>query len=1016
MFMTAIQCRLSSSALVFASVASLFLAGCAAQYNNKAGITPQPAQILWNTNGPAQVFTPPPPPSPSNQDPVPPVEPPSTVFGSMLSTTPLGPDELNAVADTPGTFVYTPGEGTLLSAGTQSLSVTFTPADTTHFKVTTATTQIVVNDPTSMAGQGSLVPESVQIIGGGYVDGIYFHPKQKGLEYVKTDVGGAYRWVPEGTSGATPTCPGYTKADGSLTAAKGNNGEYLECGYWVPLLDFLGRTNSGDQGVEAIGLDPSDPQRLYLSTGLNYNNDPTQQNHFYLSSNQGATFTSVNAPFPINGNDNGRDAGERFAVDPNLGTTIYYGSRTAGLWKSLDRGNTWNQVTSFPVTGKTAGAGVVFITFVPTSGPSGSATPVLYAGVSDYNYYSTTGDNSGSPVYSSLYRSVDAGATWQVVPGQPTSLANPAKSKPANYNLTPIHSVFGPDGVSSSQGSLYITYFSDQGPGDSYPGVGAVYQYTPTVGAPGGPGTWTNITPGSVRNSGDDGGYSGVTLDAEVPGVIMVSTMDDYNNGDAIYRSLNYGQTWRVVEQGKSGAINDASFSTWLEFGTQNLAVGTGNWPSALAIDPFNSNHAAFGTGQTLWDTQNLQLADINEQAVFSVGAYGSAPSGVKQLVGGSSIEETVVLGLSSPPTGAFLLSAVGDLGVFVHTSLDASPTGGAAFQPQFTTGTSVDFAQNAALQVVRVGTGSNANSTTAPSYYTPSGGGAPIACTKANPAPSGVTCTQVKVPLLLATTATQGTTPTSWTGYPTLFAAPNLQSVTPSTKLSVGGGTVAYSSDGSTIVWATYDFPPACSGDGGNTWTPATNGIIGAQVISDRVTPGQYYMYDSASGQLLSGLATVSPVTSTNAFACTLNFATVSTLPAYSYGQLTASFGGAGDLWLAINGSSNSSANGLYHSTNGGATLAKTGVFTEAYAVGVGAAATSSATAAFSHPAAYTAAVGASGYGFYRSIDNGATWIPVSNPSHLLGTVNQIVGDPRSFGRFYLGTGGRGIAYVDSQ
>ncbi len=1019
MLMTAHQDRPTAIACVLLSIASLQLVGCAAVYNNKVGITPQSAQILWNTNGPAQTFTPPPAPTPSNPDPVPPTEAPATVFGSILSTTPLGPDELNAVADTPGTFVYTPGEGTFLSPGTQTLSVKFTPSDMTHYKVTTATAQIIVNDPNSSVGQASLVPQSVQIVGGGYVDGIFFHPKQQGLRYVRTDVGGAYRWQGEGTTGTSPTCPGYTKADGTPTAARGNNGEYLPCGYWVPLLDFVGRSNGGDQGVESLGLDPSDPQRLYLSTGLNYNNDPTQQNHFYLSDDQGATFTLVNAPFPINGNDNGRDAGERFAVDPNLGTTIYYGSRTSGLWKSLDRGLTWNQVQSFPVTGKTAGAGVVFIKFVSGSGTTGTATPVIYAGVSDYNYYSSSGSNSGSPRYSPIYRSVDAGITWQAVPGQPTTLANPAGSNPASYNLTPIHAVIGPDGVNNSTGSIYVTYFSDQGPGDSYPGVGAVYEYTPTVGTPSGPGTWSNISPSALRNSGDDGGYSGITLDAERPGVIMVSTMDDYNNGDAIYRSLNYGQTWTIVEQNTSGAINDVAFSPWITSQSRNLYVGTENWPSALAIDPFNSNHAIFGSGETLWDTQSLLLTDINQQPVFSVGAYGSAPSGVKQVVGGSSIEETVVLGLASPPTGVFLLSAVGDDGVFVHTSLDASPTLGSATSPLFTTGTSIDFAQNSALQVVRVGSGvvsgNSANySSKAPSYYTPSGGGAPVLCTAQNS--SGQTCTQVQVPLLLATTSTQGAAGNDWQGYPTLFNAPNLQSVTPSTKLSAGGGTVAISPDATSIVWATVDFPPACTGDGGNTWTPAVNGIIGAQVVSDRVTPGKYYMYDPTSGKLLMGVATVSPVTSSTPFVCSLTFNTQATLPAYSYGQLTASFGGSGDIWLAINSSSTASANGLYHSTDSGKTLTKAGAFTQAYAVGLGAAATSSATSAYSKPAVYTTATGASGYGFYRSIDNGATWVLVSNPAHLLGTVNQIVGDPRTFGRFYIGTAGRGIVYVDSQ
>lgn len=66
--------------------------------------------------------------------------PPAITFGTALDDT-----QLNASsADSTGTFVYTPATGEILDAGTQTLSVTFTPDDT-NFAETTATVSIVVN-------------------------------------------------------------------------------------------------------------------------------------------------------------------------------------------------------------------------------------------------------------------------------------------------------------------------------------------------------------------------------------------------------------------------------------------------------------------------------------------------------------------------------------------------------------------------------------------------------------------------------------------------------------------------------------------------------------------------------------------------------------------------------------------------------------------------------------------------------------------------------------------------------
>jgi len=66
-------------------------------------------------------------------------------YGTALSAT-----QLNASSGlVPGTFVYTPAAGTILQAGTQTLSATFTPTDTVDYKSVTVTVQMVVNLATS---------------------------------------------------------------------------------------------------------------------------------------------------------------------------------------------------------------------------------------------------------------------------------------------------------------------------------------------------------------------------------------------------------------------------------------------------------------------------------------------------------------------------------------------------------------------------------------------------------------------------------------------------------------------------------------------------------------------------------------------------------------------------------------------------------------------------------------------------------------------------------------------------
>src|SRR5205823_4980515 len=69
--------------------------------------------------------------------------PASIPYGTALSTT-----QLNATASVPGALVYTPAAGTIPTAGTDSLSVTFTPTDTVNYTTATKIVTITVTQTT----------------------------------------------------------------------------------------------------------------------------------------------------------------------------------------------------------------------------------------------------------------------------------------------------------------------------------------------------------------------------------------------------------------------------------------------------------------------------------------------------------------------------------------------------------------------------------------------------------------------------------------------------------------------------------------------------------------------------------------------------------------------------------------------------------------------------------------------------------------------------------------------------
>ncbi len=109
-----------------------------------AGASPASASTTAeNLNASTQVTITSAPSTPSQSTPTISWSAPAAIaYGTALSST-----QLNATANVPGTFVYTPAAGIVLKAGTQTLSVVFTPTDSSTYSSATATVQLTVNSP-----------------------------------------------------------------------------------------------------------------------------------------------------------------------------------------------------------------------------------------------------------------------------------------------------------------------------------------------------------------------------------------------------------------------------------------------------------------------------------------------------------------------------------------------------------------------------------------------------------------------------------------------------------------------------------------------------------------------------------------------------------------------------------------------------------------------------------------------------------------------------------------------------
>jgi hypothetical protein len=434
------------------------------------------------------------------------------------------------------------------------------------------------------AGPAAASWTSVKWGGGGYVTGLVYHPVNSSLLYARTDVGGIYRWNATNSS-------------------------------WIPLTDGLGFGGGEGRyhGVESLALDPTNDQKVYITTG-----DTVKQGangRLYISSDRGANWTWVNLPFPVGGNDESRGIGERLKLDPTNPSTMFYGTRTAGLWKSTNSGQTWSQVTSLSSATMSVASnrvGVQHLMFDNSSVGGGATTWIMYAAIAP-DYVSAAG------LTSTLYKSVNGGFSWTPVPVPST-----------------VSGYYIPHMVRAANGIYYVAFNQKGGQGASGPGY--VYKF----------GGMANNESWSLIKSSSSSGVGGLSIHGSGATTRIAVGMTGWSDTSKIIQmSNNDGLSWQEVEAGMPHTGIGA-----------NDCLG---WVEDVEIDPANRDRIMHVHGGGVCETSNASAA---------------TPTWSSKV---TNLEETVTLAVVTPPAGASykLLNSAGDIGTWAQTDLATKPTKG---------------------------------------------------------------------------------------------------------------------------------------------------------------------------------------------------------------------------------------------------------------------------------------------------------------------------------------------------
>ena len=503
--------------------------------------------------------------------------------------------------------------------------------------------------------------------------------------------------------------------------------------------------------------------------------------------------------------------------------------------------------------------------------------------------------------------------------------------------------------------------------------------------------------------------------------------------GSGVYRSKDSGKSWMLLANGPDRgqkpqqAVMTADGSLYVTFFSSSSQPQGSVWKyqseiwtqitpksdqnySAIAADPHNPNTVMVATyplspeglyrttdGGISWETIKLDVKTVSwwpkwhlytlmggiainpqqPKQVWLTTGFGimrteditSQPS--KWCTAMNNLEELVVFVIKSPPVlgGAQLLSGVADMDGFRHESLAMIPRQ-TYDNGKFGDTTGLDFAEANPNIIVRVGS---------------------------SPAQGGREDSQLR----------------------SAYSSDNGKSWQPFTNTPIGAvnGKVAVSASLQSngypiIVWAPQgDVYPHRSLDGGKTWLPVQDAphrttlqlwFSSQSIASDRVDGNLFYLYKYSEqpnqGEFYRSNDGGATWQKTNM-----------TLPSHWLHTLKTAPEMRGEVWLSVQGKP------LYRSSDAGISFTKLANVQQANNLTFGKAARGRR-----NPTVFVNGIVNGKEGLFRSDDATslprdaakATWIKVSTTRHALGNVTYLEGDLLTFGRIYVGTGGRGIFY----